>query len=85
MEAPPDLLAKYESRKGPGLNDTRYGAMIEALDTSFGKIMQYLENEGLSKNTLVIFTSDNGAPRVRGIVMVRGACPPGGLSRVLLG
>ena len=60
MEAPSDLLQKYEDRNGPGLNDTRYGAMIESLDNSFGKIMQHLEDKGLSDNTLVIFTSDNG-------------------------
>lgn len=60
MEAPAKLLRKYENRNGPGLNDTRYGAMIEALDASFGKIMNHLENRGLTDNTLVIFTSDNG-------------------------
>lgn len=60
MEAPAALLKKYENRKGPGLNDTRYGAMIEALDASFGKIMQHLDDRGLRDNTLVIFTSDNG-------------------------
>jgi len=60
MEAPNELLKKYETRTGPGLNDTRYGAMIEALDASFGKIMAHLDEKGLSENTLVIFTSDNG-------------------------
>jgi arylsulfatase A-like enzyme len=60
MEAPDRLLKKYETRTGPGLNDTRYGAMIEALDASFGKIMAHLDEKGLSDNTLVIFTSDNG-------------------------
>ena len=60
MEAPDHLLKKYETKKGPGLNDTRYGAMIEALDASFGKIMSHLDHKGLRDNTLVIFTSDNG-------------------------
>lgn len=60
MEAPDNLLKKYETRVGPGLNDTRYGAMIEALDASFGRIMHQLEKNNLSENTLVIFTSDNG-------------------------
>tara|TARA_B100000676_G_scaffold29218_4_gene27289 strand:+ start:218 stop:1609 length:1392 start_codon:yes stop_codon:yes gene_type:complete len=60
MEAPEHLVEKYKTRTGPGLNDTRYGAMIEALDNSFGKIMSHLQNRGLAENTLVIFTSDNG-------------------------
>lgn len=60
MEAPSDLLKKYESRKGPGLNDTRYGAMIEAMDQSMGRIFAALDRLNLNENTIVIFTSDNG-------------------------
>jgi arylsulfatase A-like enzyme len=60
MEAPQLLLEKYKSRTGPGLNDTRYGAMIEAMDRSFGRLLAKLDELKLRENTLVIFTSDNG-------------------------
>ncbi len=60
MEAPESLLTKYADRKGPGLNDTRYGAMIEAMDTSIGRVLEELDRLELANNTLVIFTSDNG-------------------------
>ena len=60
MEAPQPLLEKYKSRTGPGLNDTRYGAMIEAMDRSFGRLLAKLDELKLRENTLVIFTSDNG-------------------------
>ncbi|MGC6460441.1 MAG: sulfatase, partial [Pirellulaceae bacterium] len=60
MEAPDELLKKYKGREGDGLNDTRYGAMIEAMDRSMGRILQFLDDSGLSENTLVVFTSDNG-------------------------
>ncbi|MEC8592961.1 MAG: sulfatase [Planctomycetota bacterium] len=60
MEAPEELLKKYKGREGDGLNDTRYGAMIEAMDRSMGRILEFLEDTGLSENTLVVFTSDNG-------------------------
>lgn len=60
MEAPEDLLEKYNTRTGPGLNDTRYGAMIEAMDRSIGRVLAELDRLKLSDNTLVIFTSDNG-------------------------
>lgn len=60
MQAPEDLLKKYESRTGRGLNDTRYGAMIEALDLSIGRILRSLDDSGQADNTLVIFASDNG-------------------------
>ncbi len=60
MQAPAPLLKKYENRKGPGLNDTRYGAMIEAMDLAIGRLLKALDDMGQSDNTLVIFTSDNG-------------------------
>ena len=37
-----------------------YSGMIEALDRSVGKIVKTLEENGLSDNPLIIFTSDNG-------------------------
>ncbi len=60
MEAPKELLKKYESRKGAGLNDTRYGAMIEAMDDAVGQVLDTITELGLDKETLVVFTSDNG-------------------------
>ena len=39
----------------------RYGAAVEAIDWSLGVLMHELETLGLDKNTLVIFTSDNGS------------------------
>ncbi len=61
MEAPADLVAKYEKRKGPGVKDARYAAMIEAMDTSIGRVLDGLKEAGVADDTLVIFTSDNGA------------------------
>ena len=60
MQAPGALLKKYENRKGPGLNDTRYGAMIEAMDSAMGRLLASLESLGLEEETVIIFTSDNG-------------------------
>jgi arylsulfatase A len=37
-----------------------YGDVVEELDWSVGQILGALRREGLEKNTLVIFTSDNG-------------------------
>lgn len=37
-----------------------YGDVIQEIDYSVGRIMKTLKDEGLDKNTLVIFTSDNG-------------------------
>jgi arylsulfatase A-like enzyme len=61
MQAPEKLLKKYETRTGPGLNDTRYGAMIEAMDSAIGRVLKSIDDLGLRDDTLVVFTSDNGA------------------------
>ena len=37
-----------------------YGDVIEEIDWSVGQVLDALEEEGLSDNTLFIFTSDNG-------------------------
>jgi len=37
-----------------------YGDVIEEIDWSVGQVLAVLEEEGLSENTLVVFTSDNG-------------------------
>ena len=39
-----------------------YAAMILSLDRSVGKVLDTLEQLQLTNNTMVIFTSDNGAP-----------------------
>ena len=44
-----------------------YAAMIRSVDRSVGRVLQTLRDEGLEENTIVIFTSDNGAPGYIGI------------------
>ena len=41
-----------------------YGKMIEIMDEGIGKIMEFLEKNHISKNTLIFFLSDNGATQV---------------------
>jgi len=50
-----------------------YGAAVEEIDWSTGMLMDKLEQLGLSENTLIIFTSDNGS-RARGEGGSNGAC-----------
>ncbi|MBK8292385.1 MAG: sulfatase-like hydrolase/transferase [Flammeovirgaceae bacterium] len=38
-----------------------YAAMIEYLDMSIGRLLDYLKQQGLYDNTLIVFMSDNGA------------------------
>ncbi len=47
---------KFERKYNPN-----YAAVIESLDDGVGNLMKTLKEQGLLENTLVIFTSDNGA------------------------
>jgi uncharacterized sulfatase len=44
-----------------------YAAMIRALDRGVGRVLEALRRNGLEQNTLVFFTSDNGAPNYIGL------------------
>ena len=48
--------AKFRGKTGEGL----YADMMQEIDWSVGEVMNALKTNGLEKNTLVIFTSDNG-------------------------
>ena len=37
-----------------------YASMVQSLDDNVGRILDLLKNTGLDKNTVIIFTSDNG-------------------------
>jgi len=60
MEAKPEVLEKYLTRKGPGLKDARYAAMIESMDAAFGRVLAAIDELRLTERTLVVFMSDNG-------------------------
>jgi arylsulfatase len=46
----------------PILPDGSTGDMMQNLDENVGKMMAYLDEQGLSENTLLIYMTDNGAP-----------------------
>ncbi len=61
IQPPRDWLDRVKKRE-PGLSDKRakLAAFIEHLDHGIGKVLRTLDKTGMSQNTLVVFTSDNG-------------------------
>jgi arylsulfatase A-like enzyme len=61
IQPPPEWLQRVKNREKT-ISDKRAKlvALIEHLDDGIGKVLKALKDAGLSGNTLVIFTSDNG-------------------------
>ncbi|MEZ5399978.1 MAG: arylsulfatase [Bryobacteraceae bacterium] len=76
-QAPPDAMAEYAGKfaETPFVREDRgfapqpqpvaaFAAMVTRLDTHVGRISAQLNELGLAQDTLLIFTSDNGAAGV---------------------
>lgn len=59
LEADTRFYGKY---KAMGLEEpeARYASMIEGMDKSLGDLMNWLDEKGISDNTIILFMSDNG-------------------------
>lgn len=58
IQALAEVAAKYQREKKP--NNAKYAAMVESIDDSTRQILATLKELEIDKNTLIIFTSDNG-------------------------
>jgi arylsulfatase A-like enzyme len=50
-----------------------YRLMVESLDQGVGRVLAAIETQGLAKETLVVFTSDNGGERYSDMGPLKGA------------
>jgi arylsulfatase A-like enzyme len=60
LQAPEEYLRKYAH-----VTDTKrraFSAMVTCLDDQVGRVVAALEKRGLTGNTLILFSSDNGGP-----------------------
>lgn len=62
LQAPRKLVEKYEAKlkHDQSQKNAVYAAMIEAVDTGVGRVLDTLDRLKLTENTVVIFFSDNG-------------------------
>ena len=58
----PDLTREYQGLVRPDATQRNplYAAMVDELDQNVGRLLTRIDELGLSSNTLVMFTSDNG-------------------------
>jgi len=62
MEGKPELVKYFKEKVKPGMKDTNpdFAAMVYSLDENVGRVLNKLNEEGISEETIVIFLSDNG-------------------------
>jgi len=61
IQPPEDWLEKVKMReKGISEKRAKNVALVEHLDYGIGRVLETLKETGLDKNTLIIFSSDNG-------------------------
>lgn len=65
IQGKPELVKKYTEKKNSNREKFKkynpsYAAMVQSLDESVGRVVAKLEEAGLSENTYIIFTADNG-------------------------
>jgi N-acetylgalactosamine-6-sulfatase len=81
-EQPAPLPADSERWKQGKAPPRVYAAMIERMDSVIGKLLDTLDELGAAKNTLVVFTSDNGgtaSARPTGLRGIKGTTFEGGI------
>lgn len=60
LEAPQETINKFQYISNP--NRRTYAAMVKKLDDSVGEVVAALQRKGMLENSIIVFTSDNGAP-----------------------
>lgn len=59
IESPPELVERYRPH-AVDEDQAQYFANVANMDRAVGRLMDHLEKTGLDRNTLVVFSSDNG-------------------------
>ena len=69
-----ESLQRFKAKqKGPQQGNAKYAAMIYDFDESVGQLVKKLKDLGLERNTLLVFTSDNGASQNSSQEPLRGS------------
>ena len=81
LSAPRNYLEKFGQFTNPARRT--YAAAMSCLDEQVGRLAAVLKEEGIDRNTIVLFLGDNGAPRAGGNALPyrgwKGSVSEGGL------
>ncbi len=80
IEGKEELVEKYRQKRGNDKENIfpniHYAAMIESIDHNVGRIVNTLAQLKIDKNTLIVFTSDNGGLSVEEVPSFAKHTPP---------
>jgi arylsulfatase A len=80
IQGKPALVEKYNQKKTmvrmKNIPESEYAAMVENIDYNVGRVIDFLKENGLDKNTIVLFTSDNGGLDVEEVPAFAKHTPP---------
>ncbi len=60
LQAPQEYLDRYADIKDKKRRP--YAAMVTCMDDAIGRVVEALDDRGMTKDTLILFSSDNGGP-----------------------
>jgi arylsulfatase A-like enzyme len=63
VQGDPEFVSKLR-KEGLDKGEANYSSQVENMDKSLGRVMDYLKQNDLEKNTVLIFMSDNGGNSV---------------------
>jgi arylsulfatase A-like enzyme len=74
LQAQPEVLERFKGKTaGKEHKNAKYAACVSALDSSIDVLLKKLKELNLEKNTIVVFTSDNGATQQSSQEPLRGS------------
>jgi arylsulfatase A len=80
IQGKPNLVEKYKNKRAntgfTGLPNDEYAAMVESVDANVGRVIEFLKQNNLSENTIVMFISDNGGLDVEEVPAFAKHTPP---------